>query len=424
MTTVNLTAEQNLGLRWRVIAMVVAAIAISYFDRQTISVAIAVIQRNIRITDEQFSYLQTAFLLAYAALYVIGGRLLDRLGTRRGFLLIMLWWSVACMLHGFANGFMWLLVMRCLLGIGEGGAFPAASRVVSEWLPTTERSTGMGIINAGTAVGSLLAPPLIGVVILWSGWRAVFFVAGGIGLLWVVWWACAYRNNPTPLSTETIDSRLLARKLSFGEIVSMRSVQSLVFAKFMSDSAGFFMFFWLPKYLYDARGFDIKQASYYAWIPYAASGIGCAVGGWWSSRLVRSGKSLDFARKLVLGVNAFMMPSVMLVTLVSAQHALLLFCIVFFSLQSWSTIVMTVVTDIFPLSAVGTVAGLVGFGGSMGGAVFGLIAGALLGHGFSYTVLFMIAGTFHIIGFLNLVFLGGRIQPLRSPELKEIESEA
>jgi MFS transporter, ACS family, hexuronate transporter len=424
MATVNLTAEQNLGLRWRVIAMVVAAIAISYFDRQTISVAIAAIQRNIRITDEQFSYLQTAFLLAYAALYVIGGRLLDRLGTRRGFLLIMLWWSVACMLHGFANGFMWLLVMRFLLGMGEGGAFPAASRVVSEWLPANERSTGMGIINAGTAVGSLLAPPLIGAVILWSGWRAVFFVAGGFGLLWVVWWACAYRSNPTPLSTETIDSRLLARKLSFGEIVSMRSVQSLVFAKFMSDSAGFFMFFWLPKYLYDARGFDIKQASYYAWIPYAASGIGCAVGGWWSSRLVRSGKSLDFSRKLVLGVNAIMMPTVMLVTLVSVQHALLLFCIVFFSLQSWSTIVMTVVTDIFPLSAVGTVAGLVGFGGSMGGAIFGLVAGALLGHGFSYTALFVIAGTFHIIGFLNLVFLGGRIQPLRSPELKEIESEA
>ena len=424
MATMNLTAEQNVGLRWRVITMVVVAIAISYFDRQTISVAIAAIQRNIRITDEQFSYLQTAFLLAYAALYVVGGRLLDRLGTRRGFLLIMLWWSVACMLHGFATGFLWLLVMRCLLGIGEGGAFPAASRVVSEWLPVNERSTGMGIINAGTAVGSLMAPPLIGAVILWSGWRAVFFVAGGIGLLWVVWWAYAYRSNPAPLSAETISSRTLARKLSFGEIVSMRSVQSLVFAKFMSDSAGFFMFFWLPKYLYDARGFDIRQASYYAWIPYAASGIGCAAGGWWSSHLLRGGRSLDFARKLVLGVNAFMMPSVMLVPLVSAQHALLLFCIVFFSLQSWSTIVMTVVTDIFPLSAVGTVAGLVGFGGSMGGAVFSLIAGALLGRGFSYATLFVIAGTFHIIGFLNLVFLGGRIQTLLSPELKHIESEA
>jgi MFS transporter, ACS family, hexuronate transporter len=424
MATVPLTAEQNVGLRWRVIAMAAAAIAISYFDRQTISVAITAIQKSLPITEEQFSYLQTAFLLMYAALYVLGGRLLDRLGTRRGFLLIMLWWSVACMLHGFARGFLWLLVMRCLLGIGEGGAFPAASRVVSEWLSPNERSMGMGIINAGTAVGSVLAPPLIGVVILLSGWRAVFFVAGGIGLLWVVWWACAYRDNPAHLSRGTGDLRMLGRKLTFAEIVSMRNVRSLVFAKFMSDSAGFFMFFWLPKYLFDARGFDVRQASFYAWIPYAASGIGCVAGGWWSSHLLCSGKSLDFARKLVLGVNAFMMPSVMLVPLVSARHALLLFCIVFFSLQSWSTIVMTIVTDVFPLSAVGTVAGLVGFGGSIGGAIFSLVAGALLGRGFSYQTLFVIAGTFHIIGFLNLVFLGGRIQPLPSAELERIESEA
>ncbi len=418
------TADQSVRLRWRVIAMVMAAIAISYFDRQTISVAIAAIQRNIRISDEQFSYLQTAFLLAYAALYLIGGRVVDRLGTRWGFLLIMLWWSLACIAHGLATGFMWLLVMRFLLGMGEGGAFPAASRVVSEWLPLNERSTGMGIINAGTAVGSLLAPPMIGAVILLSGWRAVFFVAGGIGLLWVVWWAYAYRNNPAPLPTGAAETRTLGRKLSLREIVSMRSVQSLMFAKFMSDSAGYFMFFWLPKYLYDARGFDIKQASYYAWIPYAASGVGCAVGGWWSSRLLRKGSSLDFSRKVVLGVNALSMPSLMLVPLVSVQHALLLFCVVFFSLQSWSTIVMTIPTDIFPLSAVGTVAGLVGFGGSMGGALFGLIAGSMLGHGFSYATLFLLVGTFHLIGFSAVVFLGGRIQPLDSVELRQIESEA
>jgi ACS family hexuronate transporter-like MFS transporter len=327
------------------------------------------------------------------------------------------------MAHGLATGFMWLLLMRFLLGMGEGGAFPAASRVVSEWLPVNERSTGMGIINAGTAVGSLLAPPLIGVVILLSGWRAVFFVAGGIGLLWVVWWGFAYRN-PAPLATDEAETRAPERKLSFREIAGMRSVQSLVFAKFMSDSAGYFMFFWLPKYLYDARGFDIKQASYYAWIPYAASGVGCAVGGWWSSRLLRGGSSLDFARKVVLGVNALSMPSLMLVPLVSVQHALLLFCVVFFSLQSWSTIVMTIPTDIFPLSAVGTVAGLVGFGGSMGGAVFGLVAGALLGRGFSYATLFLMVGTFHLIGFSAVVLFGGRIQPLGSTELKQIESEA
>ena len=412
------------GLRWYFVVLVSGAIAISYFDRQTISVAIAAIQKTIPISNQQFSYLQTAFLLSYASLYAIGGRMVDWLGTRRGFVLIMLWWSLACMLHGFATGFAWLLVMRFLLGMGEGGAFPAATRVVSEWMPAQERSTAMGLINAGTAIGSLLAPPLIGLVLIASGWRMVFFTAGGLGLLWVLWWSLVYRANPATLSVDTVDARVLAREMTFREVIGLRSVQTLVFAKFMSDSAWFFLLFWLPKYLYDVRGFDVKHVSYYAWIPYAASGVGSALGGWCSSRLLRQGCSLDFARKLILGVNAAMMPAVMVVSLVPVRYALLLFSIAFFSQQSWSGLIMTIPADIFPLSVVGTVAGLVGFGGSMGGALFGLVAGALLGHGYSYGMLFVLVGTFHVIGFLALVFLGGRIQPLRPVDIKEIESHA
>ncbi len=413
--------------RWGIVALVSAAIAISYFDRQTVSVAIAAIQQTIPISNEQFSYLQTGFLLAYAAMYAIGGRMLDKLGTRLGFLLIMLWWSLACMLHGFASSFAWLLVMRCLLGIGEGGAFPAATRVVSEWLAPCERATAMGSINAGTAVGSLLAPPLIGLVLIYSGWRAVFFAAGTLGLIWVLCWALWYRNDTEADSNdgdELLETNQLAQKLSFREIVGLRSVQSLVFAKFMSDSAWYFMLFWLPKYLYDARGFDIKHVSYYAWIPYAASGIGSFLGGWCSSRLLHNGRSLNLSRKLVLGVNAVMMPAIMLVPLVPVTFAMMLFSIAFFAQQSWSGLIMTIPADIFPLSAVGTVSGLVGFGGSIGGAVFGLIAGALLGHGFSYGVLFATVGTFHLIGFLVLIYRGGEIQPLGARDLKKIESHA
>ena len=411
------------GLRWYFVALVTVAISISYFDRQTISVAIAAIQKTIPISNQQFSYLQSAFLISYAALYVIGGRLLDRLGTRRGFLIIMIWWSLACALHGFATTFAWLLAMRFLLGMGEGGGFPAAARVVSEWLPVEERATAMGFINAGTAVGSLLAPPLIGVLLIYSGWRAVFFVPGGIGLLWVVWWGISYRGNAGALSSNTLDARELARQLSFHEIIGLRNVQALVFAKFMSDSAWFFLLFWLPKYLYDARGFDIKQVSSYAWIPYAASGIGSFLGGWCSSGLLRRGCSLDLSRKLVLGVNAAMMPAVMLVSLTPVRYALVLFSIAFFAQQSWSGLIMTIPADVFPLSAVGTVSGLVGFGGSIGGAIFGLVAGAMLGHGFSYGLLFVLVGTFHLIGFLVLVFIGGRIQPLQSRKLREIERQ-
>ncbi len=405
--------------QWYFVALVTAAIAISYFDRQTLPVAISAIQRTIPLNNQQFSWLQFAFLIPYALLYAAGGRMLDIVGTRRGFILIMLWWSGACALHGLAMNFEYLLVARCMLGMGEGGAFPAATRVVAEWIPPHQRSTAMGIINAGTAVGSVLAPPLIGIILLTAGWRMVFFTAGALGFAWVIWWLVTYRSN-SEISIATLDARLVARQLSFTDVLSMRRVQVLVFAKFMSDSAWYFYLFWLPKYLYDVRGFDVKHVSYYAWIPYAASGVGSFLGGWLSSALLRQGRSLDFSRKFVLGLSALFMPVVMLVPHVPVGWALMLFSIAFFCQQSWSGLIMTLPADIFPLSAVGSVSGLIGFGGAIGGAIFGVVAGFLLGQGFGYGTLFFIVGTFHFIGFLAILLLGGRVQPLKTPDLLPI----
>jgi ACS family hexuronate transporter-like MFS transporter len=410
--------------RWYFVVLVAFAIAISYFDRQTLPVAIAAIQRNIPLSNEQFSWLQTGFLLSYAALYAIGGRFLDLVGTRKGFLLIMLWWSLACALHSLATGFALLLVARFLLGAGEGGAFPAATRVVAEWIAPSERSTAMGLINAGTAVGSLLAPPVIGFVLLHSGWRMVFVLAGAAGLGWVGWWALSYRSNRDTVSINTLDARLTARDMSWLEVVRLPNVQTFVFAKFMSDSAWYFLLFWLPKYLYDARGFDIKRVSYYAWIPYAASGIGSLLGGWFSSWLLHRGRPLNTARKLALGCFAAAMPVVMLVSVVPVSAALALFSVAFFAQQAWSGIIMTLPTDIFPLTIVGTVAGLIGLGGAIGGAIFSLIAGFLLGHGISYGKLFVFVGMFHLVGFFAILLFAGKIEPLRAKDLEEMESPA
>lgn len=409
---------------WYFVLLVSVAIAISYFDRLTLPVAIAAIQHNIPLSNEQFSWLQSAFLLSYASLYAIGGRLLDWLGTRRGFFLIMLWWSLACALHGLASGFVLLLIARFLLGMGEGGAFPAATRVVAEWIEPRERSTAMGLINAGTAVGSLLAPPIIGFILLHSSWRVVFVAAGASGLAWVLWWMVSYRTSRAMVSVESLDARTLAAKMSWLDVIRLHNVQAFVFAKFMSDSAWYFLLFWLPKYLYDARGFDIRQVSYYAWIPYAASGVGSFLGGWFSSALLRRGKSLDAARKIALGCCATAMPVVMLVSLVPVSMALALFSIAFFAQQAWSGLIMTLPADIFPLTAVGTVAGLIGFGGAIGGAVFGVIAGFLLGHGVSYGALFVAVGSFHLVGFVAILVRAGRIQPFRAIDIKHIGSTA
>jgi ACS family hexuronate transporter-like MFS transporter len=180
-------------------------------------------------------------------------------------------------------------------------------------------------------------------------------------------------------------------------------VWGLVGAKFLSDAAWYFYLFWVPKYLYDARGFDVKKVGYFAWIPYAAAGLGCLAGGWFSGWLIRRGHSLNFSRKVALGLSAVVMPTVALVNYVPVQLAIALLSLVFFGQQSWSTLVMVLPADLFPNRLVGSVAGLVGFGGAMGGMVFGLIAGRLLDHGYGYSTLFAIVSTLHVSAFLLIL---------------------
>jgi ACS family hexuronate transporter-like MFS transporter len=178
--------------RWSIAFLVTIAIAISYLDRQTLPVAVDAIRQNIAISDRDYGWLVSIFLLAYAVMYVGGGKLIDVLGTRRGFFLIMVGWSLACASHGLATSFWFLAVCRLLLGFGEGGGFPAATKAVAEWFPARERSTAMGMINAGTAIGAVVAAPAVAAIIGIANWRWAFFAAGGVGLLWTVWWMREY----------------------------------------------------------------------------------------------------------------------------------------------------------------------------------------------------------------------------------------
>jgi MFS transporter, ACS family, hexuronate transporter len=337
------------------------------------------------------------------------------LGTRRGFTAIMVFWSLACASHAFATSFALLAGSRFLLGIGEGGGFPAATRAVAECFPTQERATAMGIINAGTAVGAVIAPPLIAAVLLYTNWRWIFIVTAGFGLLWVAWWQLSYvrpaQTFEPDLSPGKPDSA--SGDLPWTRLLLVRETWGIVTAKFLSDAAWFFLLFWLPKYLYDARGFDIKAVGTFAWMPSAAAGIGCLLGGWFSSYLVRRQLSLGAARKLALGLSAVVMPFVILVPHVPVWWAIALFCLAYFGQQSWSTLIMVLPTDLFPQNIVGSVAGLVGFGGAMGGIVFGEVAGYLLDHGLGYSAVFALVGMFHVAAFLIILASVPTIAPLR-----------
>jgi ACS family hexuronate transporter-like MFS transporter len=391
--------------------LVSAAIAISYLDRQTLPVAVKAIGKEIALSNQQFSTLQSAFLFAYAFMYAGGGKLTDALGTRRGFTVIMIFWSLACASHALALSFAMLVVSRFLLGMGEGGGFPAATRAVAEWFPTHERASAMGIINAGTAVGAVLAPPLIAVILSFFNWRWIFVISGAMGLLWTAWWRLSYASPQQGPETNDSEGGESVAHLRWIDLLRIREVWGMVAAKFLSDAAWYFYLFWLPKYLYDARGFDIKAVGAFAWIPYAAAGVGCLVGGWFSSYLVRREFSLSLARKLALGLSAAVMPLVIFVPHVAVSWAIVIFSVAYFGQQSWSTLVMVLPTDLLPRRVVGSVAGLVGFGGAMGGIAFGQLVGYLLDHGIGYGVVLTLAGMFHVVAFVVILLAIPMFQP-------------
>jgi len=411
-------------VRWQLAILISIAIAISYLDRQTLPVAVHAISKDIPLTNSQFSALQSAFLFAYALMYAGGGKLVDLLGTRRGFTVIMLFWSFACASHALATSFALLAVSRFLLGMGEGGGFPAATRAVAESFSASERATAMGIINAGTSVGAVIAPPLIAAILIFANWRWIFVVTATFGLLWTIAWIFFRRSKEAAAEPDQVaDAQPLSNttRFSWRRLFTVRETWGLITAKFLSDAAWYFYLFWLPKYLYDARGFDIKAIGAFAWMPSAAAGVGCLLGGGFSSYLVRRHFSLGTARKVALGISAAVMPSVILIPHAAVSWAIVLFCVAYFGQQSWSTLVMVLPTDLFPQEVVGSVAGLVGFGGAMGGIVFGELAGYLLDHGLGYGTVFTLAGMLHVAAFLVILISIPTFEPLR---LKSFSYEA
>lgn len=419
--------------RWWIAFLLCVAITNSYMDRLTLSVAVNAIRDTFAISDGDFARLNSYFLLAYAAMYVGGGKLMDVLGTRWGFFWITIFWSLAVMSHGLAMGIAGLAVSRLLLGIGEGGGFPGITKAVSEWFPARERSTAIGIINAGTALGGILAPPLIAFVLLFEGWplvepwRWVFFLSGSFGFLWLAWWMWDYHPAARHPRLSAAEKREIAEvietrsertadhapQIPWLRLFTYRQTWGLILCKALGDAVWYFIVFWLPKYLMDARGFDIRGVGTFAWMPWAAAGVGCIVVGSFSSTLIQRGFSVNAARKIALGTAVAVMPALLLVPYVSTTWVIVPFMIGYFGQQAWSTLVMTLPTDLFPHRAVGSVAGLVGFGGAMGGIIFGELSGNYLdANPLDYAPIFAVAGVLHIISFFVILLTIRRIEAL------------
>lgn len=416
-------------IRWGVAIMLAAATAINYLDRMTLPVVIAELQKRFGITDGQFAGLNSMFLLAYAVMYAGGGRIADKLGTRLGYGIMMIWWSLSCAAQGLVNGFRGLAVFRFSLGLGEGGSFPHSAKAVSEWFPVKERSTAVGMFNTGSAVGSVVAPPLLALIVILLGWRWVFFISGSFGLVWAAYWFFHYHPPQTHPRITPGEAALIrqsreeegrggpgehARPQKWLTLFSHREVRCLLAAKFLTDPVWFFYVFWLPKYLYDTRGFDIKQIGYYAWIPYAAAGIGSLSGGWFSSHLIKKGVTLNRSRKISLGVSASLMPLAAFIVPSPTGLAIVFISLAFLGHQFWSVIIQTLPADIFPHETVGSVSGLIGASGSFGAMLFSLLVGFILSRLGTYLPVFITVSLLHPISFGLILAMIPNIAPKKA----------
>ena len=397
------------------------ATALNYLDRQSLPVLAAEIRKTIPISDTDYSWLQSAFLLAYGIMYAGGGKLMDWLGARAGYTIMISVWSIATMIHGLVGSVLGLGAARFLLGLGEGGSFPGSAKAVSEWFPAKERSLAFGIFNTGSSVGAVLAPPLIAFIAIRTDWRWVFLLVGMMGFLWAIAWWRSYdipsrhpRITPQERSylkeCRTSENRPETRPISWIELLRHRQTWGLLLGKFLSDSAWYFYIFWLPKYLSDARHLDIHQIGYYAWVPYAFAGVGSSVGGWLSSYLIRKNCSIDKSRKIALGISAALMPVSLLIAASPLSLALTLFSTAMLGHQFWSTIIQTLAADMYPSRAVGSISGLMGAVGCLGGVLFNGLIAAILAHFHSYAPVFLIAGLMHPLSFLIIMAVVRRVE--------------
>ncbi len=393
-------------LRWWIVWTLFFSTVINYIDRQTLSVLAPVITKEFHMSHADYSYVVSAFQIAYAVMWLVGGVIIDVIGTRLGLTLAMIWWSVASMLPALAHSVFQFSLFRFMLGIGEGFNWPGASKTVAEWFPDKERGLAVAIFDSGSSVGAVIAPPLVAFLAYNFGWRVSFLTAGSLGFLWLILWLNFYqplRNHPR-LSVEEHaliesgrDAPLLSARKGldrFLPLLKERNVWGIVLGRSLTDPIWWFYVFWLPQYLSDARGFSLKQIGAFAWIPFLAADIGNFTGGFASGFLIKRGMPTIRARKWVCVVSSLpILAGIPAALAHSAYWALALISLATWGYASWSTMGLTFPSDLFPQDVVASVTGLSGFVASgFAGTLFTLTVGRLVDKFHSYFYAFLAAG--------------------------------
>jgi ACS family hexuronate transporter-like MFS transporter len=382
-----------------------AATVINYLDRQALSVVAPVMREEFHMSNEDYGYVLSAFMLAYTISNGLSGPLVDRLGTKLGYAVCMLCWSSAGLLHAFTKGFWSLASFRFLLGIGEAGNWPAGVKVVAEWFPVEERALACGIFNSGAAIGAIVAPPLMTWLVLSHGWPTAFVVVGLTGYIWLIVWWLVYR---TP---EHVRAEATARPAPAWRLLRTRFVSMLMLSKVFLDPAWYFYIFWFPQYLKSVHNFDLAQIGMTAWIPFVTADVGNLAAGWLTGRLIRAGMPTSRARKTVTAICAFMMFAGLPAAFVTnVWYAVALISMATFGYTGFNSNTLAYPPDVFPKNMVGSIWGLASMGAGFGGMLFSWLSGRLIDQ-YGYKPVFVGYGIMPLISLAIVLFALGPIEP-------------
>ena len=408
--------------RWVIIALIFLGTVINYFDRLALPTLAPVLRAEFQLSNVDYAWIANAFLFAYALSMFVWGAVFDRIGNRLGFAVAVVVWSFAQVGTAAARGVASFCGMRALLGIGEAGNWPGATRTIAAWFPARQRALGMGIANTGASLGPALAIPLI----VWMrdgfGWRAVFVITGAMGFVWLLLWLALYPKDENQAGTvgtafQAVRGRFdetspRVPPVPWGVLLRRREVWGIVVARFLGDPIWWLYVNWMPLYLADVRGFDLKQLKATGWVPYVAAAFGALAGGWLSGFLLRRTGDVNRSRKVAIAIGTVAMLAGFATAFASsAPAAILWMSITLFGFQFWVGNVQTLASDYFPVGAVGSIAGFAGTAAGLGAVIFTFSTGWVVDH-FSYTPILITAAVLAPLATAALFLLSGRVRRL------------
>ena len=403
--------------RWSICALLFFATTINYVDRQVLGILAPVLQKEIGWNEIEYGYIVAAFTGAYAIGLLFVGRLIDTVGTRIGYAVSMVLWSVAAAGHALVGTVFGFGAARFALGLGESGNFPAAIKATAEWFPKKERAFATGLFNSGANVGAVVAPLVVPWITLTWGWREAFLFTALIGFIWLGFWLWLYEvperhKRVTKAEVDFIHSdqpQSVGENVPWLSLLRYRGVWAFVAAKFLTDPIWWFYVYWLPKFLNQRFGLDLAHLGLPLIIIYTMTSVGSIGGGWISGVLIRKGWSIDRARKTVMLASALLIIPIVVASTVTQWWAVALIALATAAHQAWSANLFTTVSDMFPRKAVGSVIGLGGMAGSIGGMLIAAAIGFILELTGSYLFVFIFAGSAYILALAIFALLVPRI---------------